>query len=409
VPVEVAVSGGALDRFSDGLKEIGSQVTGLFRDDNVGGSNAGQTQGTRSSSNQERGRASYKQGKDLEDYTEAKLEEYKMNPLRLDKTNNSYHETLEIFDKVTEVDVVIRDIQDVEVAIVECKSYGPRSKWTGAKAVNQVQRLVYLADVTGMHLIFSTADGTTDCFGRDVLKVLDETQSFVISADNIEFANPYDVKETGVTPGLPPELRSHQDDSSSESESGHSLDSRRSDESSKPEGLDSSSEPESDHSSDPGNTNSQDSGGSWLGGLISIVVGGMFGFGGNEESSNPNGVNSSSAPESDSNPGDSGGSLFGGWFGGSSDPESDGYGSSDPGDSGGYDSGSGDSSDSGSSDPGDSGGYDSGSGDSSDSGSSGSGDSGGYDSGSSDSSDYGSSDSGDSGDSDSGSSSDSWW
>ncbi|MCU0515987.1 MAG: hypothetical protein MUC60_03805 [Oscillatoria sp. Prado101] len=388
MPVEVAVSGGGLGWFGDGVKELGSHFSGMFRDDNAGGSNAGQTQGTGSRSNQERGRSSNQQGTFYEQYTEQELENYGMNALRLDKTNNSYHETLEIFNKVTEVDVVIRDIQDVEVAIVECKSYGPRSKWTGAKAVNQVQRLVYLADVTGMRLIFSTADGTTDCFGRDVLKVLDETQSFVISADNIEFANPSDVKETGVTRGLPPEFHSHQDDRSSETESGHSSDSGRSDESSKPEGLDSSSEPESDHSSDPGNTNSQDSGGSWLGGLISIVVGGMFGFGGNEESSNPNGVNSSSAPESDSNPGDSGGSLFGGWFGGSSDPESDGYGSSDPGDSGGYDSGSGDSSDSGSS---------------------GSGDSGGYDSGSSDSSDYGSSDSGDSGDSDSGSSSDSWW
>ncbi len=382
------MSGGGLGWFGDGVKELGSHFSGMFRDDNAGGSNAGQTQGTGSRSNQERGRSSNQQGTFYEQYTEQELENYGMNALRLDKTNNSYHETLEIFNKVTEVDVVIRDIQDVEVAIVECKSYGPRSKWTGAKAVNQVQRLVYLADVTGMRLIFSTADGTTDCFGRDVLKVLDETQSFVISADNIEFANPSDVKETGVTRGLPPEFHSHQDDRSSETESGHSSDSGRSDESSKPEGLDSSSEPESDHSSDPGNTNSQDSGGSWLGGLISIVVGGMFGFGGNEESSNPNGVNSSSAPESDSNPGDSGGSLFGGWFGGSSDPESDGYGSSDPGDSGGYDSGSGDSSDSGSS---------------------GSGDSGGYDSGSSDSSDYGSSDSGDSGDSDSGSSSDSWW
>ena len=108
------MSGGAWDWARDGVKEIGSQVTGMFRDNNAGGSNAGQTQGTRSSSNQERGRASYQQGKDLECFTEHKVEAFGMNDLPLDNPNNSSHETLEKSGKVTEVDGVIRDLQYVE-------------------------------------------------------------------------------------------------------------------------------------------------------------------------------------------------------------------------------------------------------------------------------------------------------
>ena len=256
-------------------------------------------------------------------------------------------------EKNTQVDVIIRDDNDNEVAIIECKAY--TSKWSNDDAIDQAKRLVYLARERGVTLIFSTSDGTADCFGSRVKEVLNETQWFVISPDNIFFADPSDVKENGVTQGLPPELESHRNTVGSGSgDSGGSWDLFGN-------WFGDSSDSKSSNSSDSNTSDSGDNGGSWFSGL--------FGDSSDSESSDSSDSNSS---DSD----DSGGSWFSGWFGDSSDSESS-------------DSSDGSSSDSDSS-------Y------SSDSDSSYSSDSG--------SSDYGSGDSGDSGGSDSSSSSgDSWW
>lgn len=374
------MSGGPFGWIGGGFAEIASQVNKVFSSDDASGSNSGQTQARtnnvseRSNSgeaqartpsrNQERGRASYLQGQDLERYTEQQLDDFGLNAL-WDSSNLVYDETLEEYGKTTQVDVLIRDGNDNEVAIIECKAY--TSKWKNDDAVDQARRLVSLANERGIPLIFSTSDGTTDCFSSRVKEVLNQTQYFVISPDNIFFADPSDVKENGVTQGLPPELRSHWDwfGRNYEPESSSHSDCN----SNNPDGFDSSYETESNHSPDYERSDSGDSGGSWFGGL--------FGDSSDSESSD-------NSDSSNSDSGDSDNSWFGGFFGGSSDSES-----SDSSDSSNSDSDSSYSSDSGSS-------Y------SSDYGSGNYGNSGDSDYGSSD---YGSGDYGDSSDSDSGSSS----
>ncbi len=507
------MSGGALDWLRDGVKEMGSHVSGMFRDDNAGGSNAGQTQGTGSSSSHSGGGSSsssshsggassygqsvwsepFKYSKSPQSKDEDELK--KLEIKKLEKlVGRGSHKKAGIY--------LIRDEQD------------KHSLYVGESEVDIRGRLI-------THLTEKGNDGIQERIERgetvtvrwvecdNPKKYESILMVYLLPRDNDRCehlgshrSTPYEEWDIAVSLNLPsfwhadyadmvkeakekgwrvakygenrifPSaeiiLRKYnakidaEKDSSAFKETDDTLEAEE-----EAEEVDSSSEPESDHSSDPGNTNSQDSGGSWLGGLISIVVGGMFGFGGNE-SSKPDGVNSTSKSESDhisdrgnSNSGDSDGSWFSGLFGtssesggsensepnevnSSSEPESDhssDRGNSNSGDSGGsllgglisaivfgFDSGSNDSSnpdgvgnnsgpdlgssdsyDSGNSDSGDSGGSDSGSSDSYDSGSSDSGYSGGYDSGSSDSYDSGSSDSGDSGDSDSGSSSDSWW
>ncbi|OCR00931.1 hypothetical protein BCD67_02925 [Oscillatoriales cyanobacterium USR001] len=393
------MSGGLFGWIGDGLAEIASEVIGVFKSDDASGSNPGATQGTTTSRNQERGRASYLQGQDLERYTEQQLDEFGLNAL-WDKNNLVYDETLEQYGKTTQVDVLIRDGNDNEVAIIECKAY--TSKWNDDDAVDQARRLVSLANERGIPLIFSTYDGTTDCFGSRVKEVLNQTQYFVISSDNIFFADPSDVKENGVTQGLPPELRSHWDWWFGQNYEPKS--SCRSDYSSNdPNGFDSSYETESSSSPDYERSDSADSGGSWD--LFSNW------FGDSSEAESSNNSNSSSI-----NSRDSGNSWFSNWFDDSSESES-----SNASDSSSINSNSRDSSDYGSSDYG-SGDYGNsgdsdygsshyGSGDYGDSGDSDSGSSS-SDSGDSDygSSDYGSGDYGDSSGSDSSSSSsDSWW
>jgi len=250
------MSGGLFGWISEGFAEIGSQVAGVFSSDDSAGSNSGATQARTPSENQERGRASYLQGKDLERYTEQQLDEFGLNAL-WDESNLVYDETLEEYGKNTQVDVIIRDGNDNEVAIIECKAY--TSKWNNADAVDQARRLVYLANERGVTLIFSTSDGTADCFGSRVKEVLNETQWLVISPDNIFFADPSDVKENGVTLGLPPELESHWKSNSSDG-GGESFSSNGREESLLG-GLISSFV--GSNSGSPSSSNSQESGGSW--------------------------------------------------------------------------------------------------------------------------------------------------
>ncbi|WP_377477553.1 MAG: hypothetical protein P2A85_03515 [Microcoleus anatoxicus] len=284
------MSGGPFGWIGEGFAEIASQVNQVFSSDDASGK-SGQAQEKSSNSDRERGRASYQQGEDLEVYTEQKLEKFGLNAVQVPR-NFLYNETFEQYGRPTQVDVTIDDKNDNEVAIIECKAY--TTKWND---VDQAQRLVHVANERGIPLIFSTSDGTTDCFSSRVKEVLNETQYFVISPDNIFFADPSDVKENGITLGLPPEIKSHWNSNSSDS-GGESL------------------------SSDGG-------GEALLGGLISSFVG-FFG-------SSPNPESSDTSDSKSSDPGDSGGSwdLFGNWFGDSSDsepsdsPESN---NSDPGD-----------------------------------------------------------------------------
>jgi Predicted helicase len=306
------VSGGLFGWIGDGLAEIGNQFTGVFKSDDAA-SNSGETKGTTTSRNQERGRASYLQGQYFERYTEQQLDEFGLNAL-WDENNLVYDETLEQYGKTTQVDVLIRDANDNEVAIIECKAY--TSKWNGDDAVDQARRLVSLANERGIPLIFSTYDGTTDCFGSRVKEVLNQTQYFVISSDNIFFADPSDVKENGVTQGLPPELRSHWDwwfGQNYEPKSSCSSDYSSND----PNGFDSSYETESSSRPDYERSDPADSGGSWD--LFSNL------FGNSSESESSNSSNSSSI-DSDSRE--------------SSDYGNSNYGSGDYGDSGGSDSSS---------------------------------------------------------------------
>ncbi|WP_293135050.1 hypothetical protein [Microcoleus sp. bin38.metabat.b11b12b14.051] len=291
------MSGGLFDWVGEVVAEMGSEIAEAFGfDDAVSSSEA--TQARTPSENQERGRASYLQGQDLERYTEQQLDEFGLNAL-WDSSNLVYDETLEDYGKNTQVDVIIRDDNDNEVAIIECKAY--TSKWSNDDAVDQAKRLVYLARERGVALIFSTSDGTADCFGSRVKEVLNETQWFVISPDNIFFADPSDVKENGFTQGLPPEFQSHQNTVDSGSgDSGGSWDLFGN-------WFGDSSDSKSSNSSDSNSSNSDDSGGSWFSGL--------FGDSSDSESSDSSDSNSS---DSD----DSGGSWFSGWFGDSSDSES---------------------------------------------------------------------------------------
>ncbi|OCR00285.1 hypothetical protein BCD67_25100 [Oscillatoriales cyanobacterium USR001] len=289
------MSGGLFDWVGEMVNEISSEIAEAFGFDDATGSNSEATQGRTSSKNQERGTASYLQGKDLERYTEQQLDEFGLNAF-WDEGNLVYDETLEQYGKNTQIDVIIRDSNDNEVAIMECKAY--TSKWNNADAVDQAKRLVYLANERGIPLIFSTSDGTADCFGSGVKEVLNKTQWFVISPDNIFFADSSDVKENGLTLGLPPELQSHWHSNSSNS-GGESL--------------------------------SIDGGGEvLLGGLISSFVG-FFGSSSDSKSSG-------NSDDSSSNAGDSGSSWLGDWFGSNSDSElsdSSDSNSSDSGDSGG--------------------------------------------------------------------------
>ncbi|WP_155968938.1 hypothetical protein [Kamptonema formosum] len=522
-----------MDWIRDSVKEIGSHVSGMFRDDNTGGGNAGQTQGTGSSSSHSGGgsNSSSSHSGGASSYGQSAWSE----PFKFDPNTHKLKDLKDLGCQGKAGIYLIRDEQDehsLYVGKAEATSKdildrleghlitGPKVKgnkgndgiwervqrketltvrWVECDRANapvyESVAIAYLLPQYNKQFAHVKSDRYIDfyekkgmdpwlaiaalCYEETEIAVLLDLPSFWHAdyADMVEEAENLakEAKEQGrrvaayesnkrieLAKVVLSKYNEKIKDSSAFKETDDTLEAEE-----EAEEVDSSSETESDQSSNPGNTNSQDSGGSWLGGLISIVVGGMFGFGG-DESSKPDGVNSSSEPESDHssdrgnrNSGDSGGSLFGGWFGtssesggnenskpdgvnSSSEPESDhssDRGNSNSGDSGGsllgglisaivfgFDSGSNDSSnpdgvgnnsgpdlgssdnsDSGSSDSGYSGGYDSSSSDSYDSGSSDSGDSGGYDSGSSDSYDSGSSDSGDSGDSDSGSSSDSWW
>jgi hypothetical protein len=294
------MSGGLFDWVGEVVAEIGSEIAEAFGFDHAAGSNSGATQARTPSENQERGRASYLQGQDLERYTEQQLDEFGLNAL-WDSSNFVYDETLEQYGKNTQVDVIIRDDNDNELAIIECKAY--TSKWSNDDAVDQAKRLVYLARERGVTLIFSTSDGTADCFGSRVKEVLNETQWFVISPDNIFFADPSDVKENGVTQGLPPELQSHRNTVGSGSgDSGGSWDLFGN-------WFGDSSDSKSSNSSDSNISDSGDNGGSW------DLFGNWFGDSSDSESSESSDSNSS-------NSGDSGGSWFSSLFGDSSDSES---------------------------------------------------------------------------------------
>jgi len=263
-------SGQSEERSTDGgnpireaFAEIRSQIAGVFSDDV---SNSQQVQEI-STTNQERGKASHNQGKVFEGYTAEKLEELGLNAIWHD--NLYYDETFEEYGKPTQVEVTIDDDDENEVAIVECKSYGPNSRLTGEKAVDQVKRLVHVAKERGINLVFSTADGSTDCFGSDVMEVLNENHCFVISPDQPFFADPSDVKENGVTEGLPPDLRDHWNwfgtgsNSDSEDSSDYSSsDSDRFDNGYESESNDSYESSSSD-SYDSVDSDSGDSGGSW--------------------------------------------------------------------------------------------------------------------------------------------------
>ncbi|MBE9093640.1 hypothetical protein [Tychonema sp. LEGE 07203] len=421
------MSGGLFDWVGEVVTGLGSEIAEALGFDDAAGSNSGDGQEKSSNSDRERGRASYQQGEDLEVYTEEKLEKFGLNAVQVPR-NFLYNETFEQYGRPTQVDVTIDDNNDNEVAIIECKAY--TTKWND---VDQAQRLVHVAKERGIPLIFSTSDGTTDCFGSRVKEVLNENQCFVISPDNIFFADPSDVKENGITLGLPPEIKPHWNSNSSDS-GGESLSSDGGGEallggfiSSFVGFFGSSSDSESSDSSDSNSSDSSDSGGSW------DLFGNWFSDSSDSESSDSSDSNSSDSS-------DSGGSwdLFGNWFSDSSDSESSDSSdsnSSDSSDSGGSwdlfgnwfsdssDSESSDSSDCSSSDSDSSYSSHSGSSYSSDSGSSDSSDSGGsWDlfggssysdssySSDSGSSDCGSGDRGDSGGSDSSSSStESWW
>ena len=275
------MSGGLFDWVGEVIAEIESEIAAALGSDDAAGSNSGEGQEKSSNSDRERGRASYQQGEDLEVYTEENLEKFGFNAVQVPR-NFLYNETFEQYGRPTQIDVTLDDNNDNEVAIIECKSY--TSKWNNDEAVDQAKRLVHVANERGIPLIFSTPDGTTGCFGSRVKEVLNETQCFVISPDKIFFADPSDVKENGITLGLPPEIKSHWNSNSSDS-GGESL------------------------SSDGG-------GESLLGGFISSFVG-FFGRRPDSESSDNSDSNSSDS-------GDSGGSwdLFGNWFSDSSDSES---------------------------------------------------------------------------------------
>ncbi len=309
------MSGGLFGWIGEGVAEIGNQFNKVFTSDDAPGSNSGETQARTPSINQKRGSASYEQGENWERYTEQKLSEFGLkanwySPEEL----LLYDETLEKYGKCTQVEITIDDANENEVAIVECKCYGPNSKFTGAKAVDQVQRLIHVANERGVYLVFSTADGTTDCFGSDVKEVLNKTQCFVISSDDLFFADPSDIKETGITSGLPPELRDHSDGGGGGGGEGEAL----------LGGLissffgffGSSSDPESSVTSDNSKSDSENSSDSWFGNL----------FGDNSDSYSDNvSGDDESGDYRDSGDSDNGSndSWFGNWFGGSSDSYSD--------------------------------------------------------------------------------------
>ncbi|MCT7948424.1 hypothetical protein NG798_01340 [Ancylothrix sp. C2] len=341
----------------EGLSEIGSHVVSVFKDD-AGGSDSVPVEGKSNSSAQERGKASYIQGEDLEIYTEQQLEEFGLNANWYPPENKLlFDETSEKFGKLTQVEVTIEDDNGEELAIIECKAYGPNSRLSGPNAVDQVNRLIHVAEERGIPLIFSTSDGTTDCFGKDVMEVLNQTQCFVISVDNIFFADPSDVKETGVTPGLPPDLQDHWEGFGTGTQS---------------ESIDTHNDSSNDRDSVDNNSNSENSN----------VYYDLFGNRYEETSSSNTSDNSSNDSEN------SGG--FWDFFGGSNS------GSSDTSDNSSGDYGSSDTSDYSSSDSGDTGGSWDLFGSS-------------YDSSPSDTSDYSSSDNDSDSSSDSSYSSSDWW
>ncbi len=326
------MSGGLFDWVGEVVTEIGSEIAEALGFDDAAGSNSGEAQATTTSRSQQIGRASYEKGEKFEEDTEEKLARFGLNAVLVPR-NFLYNETFEQYGRPTQVDVTIDDNNDNEVAIIECKSY--TSKWNNDEAVDQAKRLVHVANERGIPLIFSTPDGTTNCFGSRVKEVLNETQCFVISPDNIFFADPSDVKENGITLGLPPEIKSHWNSSSSDS-GGESLSSDGGGESllggfisSFVGFFGSSPNSESSDTSDSNSSDSGDSDGSWFGNL--------FGDSSDSESSDNSDSNNSDS-------GDSGNSWFGGLFGNSSDSES-----SDSSDSSSSDSDSSYSSDSGSS------------------------------------------------------------
>ncbi|MCC3450407.1 MAG: hypothetical protein JGK04_23510 [Microcoleus sp. PH2017_39_LGB_O_B] len=341
------MSGGLFDWVGEVIAEIGSEIAEAFGSDDAAGSNLGEAQATTTSRSQEIGRASYEKGEKFEEDTEEKLAIFGFNAVQVPR-NFLYNETFEQYGRPTQVDVTIDDNNDNEVAIIECKSY--TSKWNNDEAVDQAKRLVHVANERGIPLIFSTPDGTTDCFGSRVKEVLNETQCFVISPDNIFFADPSDVKENGITLGLPPEIKPHWNSNSSDS-GGESSSSDGGGESllggfisSFVGFFGSSPDSESSDTSDSNSSYSGDSDGSWFGNLF-------------RDSSDSESSDNSDSNNSDS--GDSDNSWFGGLFGDSSDSESNDSSdcsSSDSDSSYSSDSGSSYSSDSGSSDYGDSGG-----------------------------------------------------
>jgi hypothetical protein len=92
------MSGGLFDWVGEVVAEIGSEIAEAFGFDDSAGSNSGATQARTPSENQERGRASYLQGQDLERYTEQQLDEFGLNAL-WDSSNFVYDETLEQYGK----------------------------------------------------------------------------------------------------------------------------------------------------------------------------------------------------------------------------------------------------------------------------------------------------------------------
>ncbi|MEG4852716.1 hypothetical protein QUB10_17730 [Microcoleus sp. B5-D4] len=351
------MSGGLFDWVGEVVTEIGSEIAEALGFDDAAGSNSGEAQATTTSRSQEIGRASYEKGEKFEEDTEEKLAKFGFNAVQVPR-NFLYNETCEQYGRPTQIDVTIDDNNDNEVAIIECKSY--TSKWNNDEAVDQAKRLVHVANERGIPLIFSTPDGTTDCFGSRVKEVLNETQCFVISPDNIFFADPSDVKENGITLGLPPEIKPHWNSNSSDS-GGESLSSDGGGESllggfisSFVGFFGSSPDSESSDTSDSNSSDSGDSGGSW------DLFGNWFDDSSDSESSdNSDSESSDNSDSNNSDSGDSGNSWFGGLFGDSSDSESSDSSdssSSDSDSSYSSDSGSSYSSDSGSSDYGDSGG-----------------------------------------------------
>ncbi len=372
------MSEGLLDwfskRLSEGIAEITSQVSGVFKSDESDSSKSGHIEKKKHIDRQEMGRANYEQGENWERYTEGKIDYFGLRAnWHPPESKLVYNETFEEYGRGTQIDITIEDLNDYEIAIIECKALG-NSKWND---IDQAKRLVHVAKEREIILIFSTADGTDDCFSSKVKEVLNETQCFIISPDNLFFADPANIKETGITLGIPPELRDHWNwfGTGSQPESSDTSDENSADVNE----YDNCYESESRDSYDSERNNSNNIG-------VSL----FDGFFGSESDSEVSDISNSSSDNSDEG---NGGSWFDSWFGNSSDSgESDGYDSSSS-DSDSYDSGVSDSYD-----------YSSSSGDS-DSGSwfgDSSSDSGGSDSYSSD---YSSSDSGDSSSSDSSSSS----